>query len=217
MALKHPYTAKSVAEIFVKEIIRLHRFPTSIVSDRDKVFLSHFWNELFKMAGTELKKSTAYHPQTNGQTEVVNRGLETYLRCFCSERPKVWILWLPWAEYWYNTTYQKALNMLPFQVVYGRKPPTLLSCGERTSNSSVDEQLRERDVALDALRGHLLLAQQQMKLYADRKRRHVEFQIDELVLLKIVHIDKPPYKVKGMRSYHRGILDLTKFSKELVR
>ncbi|KAL0540119.1 hypothetical protein IC582_024349 [Cucumis melo] len=167
-ALKHPYTAKSVANIFVKEIVRLHGFPSSIVSDRDKIFLSHFWNELFKMAGTKLRKSTAYHPQSDGQTEVVNRGLETYLRCFCSERPRELILWLPWAKYWYNTTYQKALDMSPFQVVYGRKPPTLLSYEERrTSNSLVDEQLRERDVALDALREHLLLAQQQMKLYAD--------------------------------------------------
>ncbi|KAL0535770.1 hypothetical protein IC582_024695 [Cucumis melo] len=196
LALKHPYTAKTVAESFVKEIVRLHGFPTSIVSDRDKVFLSHFWNELFKMAGTKLKKSTAYHPQTDGQTEVVNRGLETYLRCFCSERPKEWILWLPWAEYWYNTTYQKALGKSPFQVVYGRKPPALLSYGERrTSNSSIDEQLKERDVALDALREHLLLAQQQMKLYADRKRRQVEFQVDDLVLLKI-----RPYRQATLRS-----------------
>ncbi|KAL0539537.1 hypothetical protein IC582_023752 [Cucumis melo] len=113
LALKHPYTAKSVAEIFVKEIVRLHRFPTSIVSDQDKVFLSHLWNELFKMAGTKLSKSTTYHPQTDGQTEVVNRGLETYLRCFCSERPREWILRLPWAEYWYNTTYQESTGYVP--------------------------------------------------------------------------------------------------------
>ncbi|KAA0042397.1 putative retroelement pol polyprotein [Cucumis melo var. makuwa] len=193
LALKHPYTAKSVAEFFVKEIVRLHGFPTSIVSDR--VFLSHFWNELFKMAGTKLKKSTAYHPQTDGQIEVVNRGLETYLRCFCSEHPKEWISWLPWAEYWYNTTYEKALDRSPLQVVYGCKPPTLLSYGERrTSNSSIDEQLKEPDVALDALREHLLLAQQQMKLYVDRKRRHVEFQVEELVLLKI-----RPYRQTTLR------------------
>ncbi|TYK23796.1 putative retroelement pol polyprotein [Cucumis melo var. makuwa] len=105
-------------------------------------------------------------------------------------------MWLPWAEYWYNTTYQKALGQSPFQVVYGRKPPALLSYGERrTSNSSIDEQLKERDVALDALREHLLLAQQQMKLYADRKRRQVEFQVNELVLLKI-----RPYRQATLRS-----------------
>ncbi|KAA0047331.1 myosin-11 isoform X3 [Cucumis melo var. makuwa] len=76
--------------------------------------------------------------------------------------------------------------MYPFQAVYGRKPPTLLSYGEGgTSNSSIDEQLRERDIALAALCEHLLMAQQQMKMYADRKGRHVEFKIGELVLLKI--------------------------------
>ncbi|KAA0066184.1 Transposon Ty3-G Gag-Pol polyprotein [Cucumis melo var. makuwa] len=196
LALKYPYTAKSVADIFVKEIVRLHGFPSSIVSDRDKVFLSHFWNELFRLAGTKLRKSTVYHPQSDGHTEVVNRGLETYLRCFCNEHQREWILWLSWAEFWYSTTYQRALDMSPFQVVYGRKPPALLSYGEGgTSNSSIDEQLRERDIALAALREHLLLAQQQIKLYADCKRRHVEFQIGELVFVKI-----RPYRQVTLRS-----------------
>lgn len=66
IAMKHPYTSKTVAEIFVKEIVRLHGFPTSVVSDRDKVFLSHFWREMSRLSGTKLSRSSAYHLQIDG-------------------------------------------------------------------------------------------------------------------------------------------------------
>ncbi|MCH96095.1 hypothetical protein A2U01_0017078, partial [Trifolium medium] len=97
--LKHPYNAKTIAELFVKEIVRLHGIPSSIISDRDPIFMSHFWMELFKLQGTNLKMSSAYHPETDGQTEMINMCLEGYLRCFASEQPKSWSHWLPWAEY----------------------------------------------------------------------------------------------------------------------
>ncbi|KAA0058232.1 Ty3/gypsy retrotransposon protein [Cucumis melo var. makuwa] len=90
LPLNHPFTAKLVAEFFCER------------------------------RSTKLNKSTAYHPQSDGQTEVVNRGVETYLRCFCNEKPKEWVKWLPWAEYWYNTTFQQSIGMTPFQIVYGR-------------------------------------------------------------------------------------------------
>ena len=86
--LKHPYTAKSIAELFVKEIVRLHGIPKTLISDRDLLFVSNFWLELFRLHGTKLQMRSAYHPETDGQTEVINRCLEIYLRCFASDQPK---------------------------------------------------------------------------------------------------------------------------------
>ena len=87
MSLKHPYFAQTVATVFVKEIVRLHGIPSSIIIDRDKIFLSHFWKEIFRLQGTILKKSTAYHPQIDGQSEVVNCYLEANLCCYSSNKP----------------------------------------------------------------------------------------------------------------------------------
>ncbi|MCH86958.1 hypothetical protein A2U01_0007822, partial [Trifolium medium] len=184
--LKHPYTAKSVAELFVKEIVRLHGIPSSIISDRDPLFVSHFWMELFKLQGTKLKMSSAYHPETDGQTEVLNRCLETYLRCFASDQPKTWSHWISWAEFSYNTTFHISIGKTPFEVVYGRHPPNLLRfLSNETKVAAVAVELSERDEALNQLKVHLLRAQEQMKHQADKKRRQVTFEVGEWVFLKL--------------------------------
>lgn len=125
LSLKHPFTAQSVAKIFTKEIIKLHGVPITIVSDRDKIFLGLFWKELFKLQGTSLHYSTAYHPESDGQTEVVNKVFEAYLRCYINGKPKSWSKWLHWAEYYYNTNWHASTLCTPFKAVYGRDPPHL--------------------------------------------------------------------------------------------
>ena len=125
--LGHPYSAASVARAFFDGIVRLHGFPCSIVSDRDTVFTSAFWRELFRLAGVKLNMSSAFHPQSDGQSEVVNRIITMYLRCLAGDRPRSWLQWLPWAEYCYNTSFQTAIWCSPFRVVYGREPPALIS------------------------------------------------------------------------------------------
>ena len=177
--LRHPFSANSIASI------SLHGFPKSIVSYRDKIFMSNFWQSLFKSQVTSLKMSTTYHPQTYGKTEVVNRCIETYLRCFASSKPRSWAKFLPWAEYWYNTSFHSATQTTPFRVVYGQEPPLLIS-GTLTAlpNSKVDTLLQDQDIMIKVLRKQLLRAQQHMKIAADRHRHDLSFEVGDSVYLK---------------------------------
>jgi hypothetical protein len=126
-ALQNPFTTSTVAQIFMDQVFKLHGMPHSIVYDHDPTFTRNFWQELFKIQGTESHLITAYHPQTDGQTEVVNKCLETYLSCFSSEKKNQWAQWLPLVEWWYNTSYHTTTRMTPFEVVYGQNPPSVLS------------------------------------------------------------------------------------------
>ncbi|MCH79447.1 Ty3/gypsy retrotransposon protein [Trifolium medium] len=141
---------------------------------------------MFRMQGTQLKMSTAYHPETDGQTEVVNRCLETYLRCFISDQPKTWVAWIHWAEFWFNTNFHSTTGKTPFEIVYGRLPPhvTRWVLGE-TRVEAVQRDLIDRDEALRQLRHQLLRAQEKMKNQADRKRVERSFMVGEWVFVKL--------------------------------
>jgi hypothetical protein len=103
--LSHPYTATTVARVFFSKIVRLHGIPSSIVSDRDPVFTSSFWRELFRLAAVRLQFTSAFHPQSDGQSEATNKIISMYLRCLTGDRPRNWLEWLPWAEFCYNSSY----------------------------------------------------------------------------------------------------------------
>jgi hypothetical protein len=119
------FTASKVADLFAHMVCKLHGMPRSIVSDRDPIFLSHFWQDLFKLCGTKLRMSSAYHPQSDGQTEIVNKALQQYLCCFVHDQPRTWGKFLHWAEWNYNTSIHSSTGITPFQAVYGKPPPSL--------------------------------------------------------------------------------------------
>lgn len=184
--LAHPYTSKSVAAKFVEFVVKLHGLPKTIVSDRDPVFVSAFWGDLWKLFGTKLCMTSAYHPQFDGQTEVINRCIEQFLRCFVHERPTQWSFMLPWAEYWYNTTYHSSIGMSPFKALYGREPPPLVGYEAGTTPiQELDEQLVQRDELLRDLKTHLQTAINRMKQVADAKRRDVTFAVGDWVFLRL--------------------------------
>ncbi|KAH9735939.1 hypothetical protein KPL71_017914 [Citrus sinensis] len=186
LALAQPYTAKDVAQVFLDNIYKLHGLPKTIISDRDRIFTSHFWRHLFTLQGTQLLMSTSYHPQTDGQTEIVNKCLEQYLRCMTGDKPKEWSKWLPLAEWWYNTSFHFSSKITPFEVVYGREPPTYTTYipGE-TIVASVDQALRDRDSMIRLLKENLHQAQSKMKKMADKHRTKREFEVDDWVYLRL--------------------------------
>jgi hypothetical protein len=163
-ALQHPFTTSTMAQIFMDQVFNLYGMPHSIVFYPDPTFTSNFWQELFKIQGTKLHLITTYYPQTNGQMEVVNKCLETYLRCFFSKKKNQWAQWLPLAEWWYNTLYHTTTRMTPFEVVYGQNPPSVLSYLPGASKvQAVDLTLTTREAILHTLKENLVMAQNHMK------------------------------------------------------
>jgi transposase InsO family protein len=118
--VKHPFTAPTIARAVFDNVIKLRGVPKTIVSDRDKIFTSLFWKELFRLLGTHLIFSSSYHPQTDGQTERVNQCLEMYLRCMVYDAPKKWKALLSQAEFWNNSSFHSrwvVLHFMPYTVM----------------------------------------------------------------------------------------------------
>jgi hypothetical protein len=184
--LRHPFTAASVAQLFMDNVYRLHSMPKVLISDRDKVFLSNFWQTLFRLADTTMNMSSSYHPQTDGQTERLNQCLETYLRCFVHSNPKQWAQWISLAEYWYNMSFHSALGRCPFEALYGRKPRHFgFQQGNPSGHTDLDEWLRERAAMLPVIKHNLERAQRRMKVQADKKSLERSFNIGDWVYLRL--------------------------------
>lgn len=160
-----------MTKLFLQQVYCLHGLPDSIISDRDRVFTSQLWQELFRLVGVSLKMSTVYHPQTDGQTEHVNQCLETFLRYFANACPTKWIEWIYLAECWYYTTCHSSLGYSPFYVLYGQQPHHFgLSADLVASALPLTEWLEEKSLINALIQQHLTRAQERMKQQANQSR-----------------------------------------------
>ncbi|KAK1641612.1 hypothetical protein QYE76_059417, partial [Lolium multiflorum] len=181
--------ATHVADLFFREIVRLHGVPNTIVSDRDTKFLSHFWRCLWAKLGTKLLFSTTCHPQTDGQTEVVNRTLSTMLRAVLKKNLKLWEECLPHIEFAYNRSLHSTTKMCPFEIVYGfvpRAPIDLLPLPSSVQNDLDATQRAELILKLhETTKDNIERMNAKYKIAGDRGRKHVVFDVGDLVWLHL--------------------------------
>lgn len=174
--LAHPYTALNIAHVYFSNIYKLHGLSKVIISDRDKIFTSALWRELFALSDTTLLMSSSYHSQTNVSTERLNQCLETFLRCSVHACPKEWSKWLPLAKYWYNTMFYSTLGTTPFQVLYGHRRRSLgIPDPSSMTITDLSVWLTERNMLHKLIHQQLLRAEQRMKSQADKNRTKREF------------------------------------------
>jgi hypothetical protein len=157
--VKTTYKGSKLAELYISRIVCLHGVPKKIVSDRGTQFTSKFWEKLHESMDTKLNFSSAYHPQTDGQTERVNQILEDMLRACALKDNKSWDKCLPYAEFSYNNSYQESIKMAPFEFLYGRKCRTPLFWNELGENQVFGPDiLREAERQVQMVRENLKLA-----------------------------------------------------------
>ncbi|WVZ58343.1 hypothetical protein U9M48_008622 [Paspalum notatum var. saurae] len=172
--VKTIYHAKTYAELYIARIVSLHGVPQTITSDRGSLFVSRFWEHLQTALGTNLIRSSAYHPQTSGWDERVNQIRKDMLRACALTYSTKWDECLPLAEFAYNNSYQKSLEMAPFEALYGRRCRTPLNCSEPGEQVTF---------------GHDLVTQTEeqsrQKSYSDKRRRPLTFEKGDHMYLRV--------------------------------
>jgi hypothetical protein len=184
-------------------VVCLHGVPKKIVSDRGTQFTLKYWERLHETLDTQLRFSSAYHRQTDGQTERVNQILEDMLRAHALQYGRSWDKSLPYAEFSYNNSYQESLKMAPFEMLYGQRCRTPLFWNE-TGERKVfgPDILQEAEKQVRMVRENLRVAQPRQKSYADHRRRELSFKVGDFIYLKVS-------PMRGLRRFKvRGKLAL---------
>eukprot|EP00253_Pinus_taeda_P029145 PITA_29145 len=180
------YKAAQITHIFMQNVFKLHGLPKMIISDCDMKFTSAFWRTLFADLGTQLNFNTAYHPQTDRQTERVNQVVEDMLRAYVMQQPMQWEEYLHLVDFSYNNGYHTSTQMSPFEVLYRRKCRTPSSWGGPEDKLRLGpEMLKEMEDLVKKVHSNLRAAQDRQKSFADRTRRFKEYQVGDHVYIRI--------------------------------
>jgi hypothetical protein len=184
--IKTIYPGPQLAELYMSRIVCLHGVPKKIVSDSGTQFTSRFWERLHEALDTQLRFSSAYHPQTDCQTERVNQILEDMLRTCALQYGRSWDKSLSYAEFSYNNSYEESLKMATFEMLYGRRCWTPLFWNEKGERKVFRPDIwEEAEKQVRMVRENLRVAQSRQKSYADHRRRELSFEVGDFVYLKV--------------------------------
>ncbi|GJZ77363.1 putative reverse transcriptase domain-containing protein [Tanacetum coccineum] len=184
--MKKTDNMEKLTQLYLKEIVCRHGVPISIILDRDSHYTSRFWKSLQKALGTNLDMNTAYHPQMDGQSERTTKTLKDMLRACVINFGSSWDRHLPLVEFSYNNSYHASIKAAPYEALYGRKcrsPVCWSEVGESQLTSL--ELIRETTEKIVQIKNRLLTARSHQKSYADRRSKPLEFEVEDMVLLKV--------------------------------
>ncbi|GJQ96450.1 putative reverse transcriptase domain-containing protein [Tanacetum coccineum] len=186
LPMKETDTMEKLMRQYLKEVVSRHGVPVSIISDRDSKFTSHFWKSLNEALGTQLDMSTAYHPQTDGQSERTIQTLEDMLRAYVMDFGKGWDRHLPLIEFSYNNSYHTSIKSTPFEALYGRKCRSPI-CWAEVGDAQLTgpEIIRETTEKIIQIKHRLQASRDRQRSYADKRRKPLEFQVGDKVTLKV--------------------------------
>jgi hypothetical protein len=206
--MKTTNSASDLVPLYMKEVIRLHGVPKSIVSNRDSKFVSKFWESLHSALGTKLSLSVAFHPQTYGQSERTIQTLEDMLHACVLSWKGSREDHLALAEFAYNNSYQASIKMAPFEALYGRRcvfPLCWETLGERSLVGP--DWVQQTSEKVREIRQNILAAQRRQKSYADVRRHDLEFAVGVIKSFSGYHPLKELFGSVSPESLARHILD----------
>ncbi|GKA06919.1 putative reverse transcriptase domain-containing protein [Tanacetum coccineum] len=184
--MKKMDSMEKLMQLYLKEVVCRHGVPVSIISDQDSHFTSRFWKSLQKALGTNLDMSTAYHPQTDGQSESTIQTLEDMLCACVIDFGSSWDRYLPLVEFSYNNSYHASIKAAPYEAWYGRRCRSP-GCWSEVGDSQLTspELIHDTTEKIVQIKNRLLTTRSRQKSYADKRTKPLEFEVGDMVLLKV--------------------------------